>query len=40
MADEIKHPKGPALEAMIIADENGTELMTVRSKDILPGPLK
>jgi hypothetical protein len=30
----------PTLEAMIIADENGKELMTVRAKDILPEPLK
>jgi hypothetical protein len=40
LADEIKHAKGPTLEAVIIADENGKELMTVRAKDILPEPLK
>jgi hypothetical protein len=40
LADEIKHATGPTLEAMIIADENGKELMTVRAKDILPDPLK
>ena len=40
LADEIKHAKGPTLEAMIIADENGKELMTVRAKDLLPERLK
>ena len=40
LADEIKHAKGPPLEAMIIADENGKELMTVRAKDLLPERLK
>jgi hypothetical protein len=40
LADEIKHSKGLPLEAVIIADENGKELMTIRAKDILPEPLK
>jgi hypothetical protein len=40
LADEIKHPKGRPLEAMIIADEDGKELMTIRAKDVLPEPLK
>ena len=40
LADEIKHAKGTTLEAVIIADENGKELMTIRAKDILPDPLK
>ena len=40
LADEIKHSKGLPLEAVIIADENGKELMTIRAKDILPEALK
>jgi hypothetical protein len=40
LADEIKHPRGHVLESMIIADEDGKELMTVCAKDMLPEPLK
>jgi hypothetical protein len=40
LADEIKHPKAKSLEAMIVADEDGKELLTIRAKDVLPAPLK
>jgi hypothetical protein len=40
LADEIKYPKGQAWEAMIIANEDGQELATIRAKDILPLPWK
>ena len=39
-ADDIRHSKGLPLEAMVIVDENGKELMTIRAKDILPESLK
>ena len=40
LAEKIKHPKGRPLESVIIADESGKELMTIRAKDILPEALK
>ena len=40
LADEIKHATGLPLESVIIADESGKELMTIRAKDILPEALK
>jgi hypothetical protein len=40
LADEIKRPSRHLLDAMIIADESGKELMTIRAKDVLPEPLK
>jgi hypothetical protein len=40
LADEIKHASGLQLESVIIADESGKELMTIRAKDILPEALK
>ena len=40
LADEIRGPSRHLLDAMIIADENGKELMTIRVKDVLPEPLK
>jgi hypothetical protein len=40
LADEIKHPKAQAWEAMIIANKDGQELATIRAKDILPGLMK
>jgi hypothetical protein len=40
LAEEIKHATGLPLESVIIADESGKELMTIRAKDILPEALK
>jgi hypothetical protein len=39
-SDEIKHATGLPLEIVIIADESGKELMTIRARDILPEALK
>jgi hypothetical protein len=40
LADNIKSASTTPLKAVIITDESGKELLTIRAKDILPEPLK
>jgi hypothetical protein len=40
LADHIKCGAADPLEAVIITNQNGQELITILAKDILPRPLK
>jgi hypothetical protein len=40
LADNIKLDRADAVEAVIVTDEGGKELLTIRSRDVLPEPLK
>jgi hypothetical protein len=40
IADNIKHSADNPLRAVIIAGENGQELLTISAKDILPEPMR
>jgi len=40
VAENIKEASNTPLEAVIITDENGKELMTIPARDVLPEPLK
>ena len=40
LADNIKTDSKNPLQAVVITDENGQDLLTIPAKDILPEPLK
>jgi hypothetical protein len=40
LADEIKHPRAKSLEAVVVTNEDGKELTTIRAKEILPEHLR
>ena len=40
LADNIKTESKNPLQAVVITDENGQDLLTIPAKDILPEPLK
>jgi hypothetical protein len=40
LADNVKAGAKNPLQAVIITDENGQEIMTIPAKEVLPDPLK
>jgi hypothetical protein len=40
VADNVKSASDRPLEAVIITDEGGRELVTIPAKDVLPEPMK
>jgi hypothetical protein len=40
VAENVKQASNAPLEAVIVTDENGKELITIAARDVLPEPLK
>jgi hypothetical protein len=38
LADQVKSGSDTALEAVIVTDESGTEVLTIHTRDVLPKP--